>query len=237
MHCGDSEVDKFTLIVAAAGTGKRMSGRIKKQFLEYKEKPLYLNCILEADILDVLDKIIIVTSKEDLDTVKKHCIDYKIKTPVEIIAGGKERQNSIYEGIKIAEKGIIAVQDGARPFMKKEYLEQGKRFLELNKEIDGVVVGVKVKDTVKFIDAKGNVKSTPLRDELILAQTPQIFRSEILKRAYEQAFEEGFYGTDDSSLVEKLNGKIKIINGSYGNIKITTIEDLKYIDTKLGDDF
>ncbi|MGL5123009.1 MAG: 2-C-methyl-D-erythritol 4-phosphate cytidylyltransferase [Fusobacteriaceae bacterium] len=230
MYCGDSEIEKFTLIVAIAGTGQRMNIGIKKQFLKYKEKPLYLNAIIEADSCGILDKIIIVVSKEDLNIVKNHCAEYKIKTPVDVIVGGKERQDSIYEGIKIADKGIIAVQDGARPFMKKEYLEQGKTILKLNKEIDGVIVGVKLKDTIKFIDKEGNIKSTPLRDDLILAQTPQIFRSEILKKAYEQAFEEGFYGTDDSSLVEKLNSKLKIINGSYENIKITTVEDLKYIE-------
>ncbi len=232
MYRGDSEIDEFTLIVAAAGTGKRMNMGVKKQFLEYRGKPLYLNCVLEADNSGIVNKIIIVTSKEELDIVKNHCIYYKIKTPVEVICGGKERQDSIYEGIKIAKKGIIAVQDGARPFMKKEYLIEGKDFLDLNKDMDGIIVGVKAKDTIKFIDIDGNIKSTPLRDELILAQTPQIFRSEILRIAYEQAFKKGFYGTDDSSLIEKINGKIKIMKGSYGNIKITTLEDLKYIDTK-----
>ena len=98
-----------------------------------------------------------------------------------------------------------------------------------NSDIDGVVIGVKSKDTIKIVNSENIVIKTLKREELVNAQTPQIFRSEILKKAYLKSEEIGFIGTDDSSLIEKIGGKIKVLNGDYENIKITTIDDLKYL--------
>ena len=116
-----------------------------------------------------------------------------------------------------------------RPFFKEKYLEDAFNELKNNPYIDGVVVGVPVKDTIKVVNEEGIIISTPVRSTLVAAQTPQVFRGKILIEAYEKAKEENFLGTDDSSLVEKYGGKVKISLGDYGNIKITTIEDISFL--------
>ena len=154
----------------------------------------------------------------------------QIKKVKKVVCGGAERQDSIYNALMQCEEGIIAVQDGARPFLEEKYFEEGLNTLLKDKDLSGVVVGVKVKDTIKKVYKNTmEIESTPVRETLFLAQTPQIFKSEILKEAYELAKRNSYYGTDDASLVEELGKKVSIIQGSYDNIKITTIEDLKYL--------
>ncbi|MGL4393035.1 MAG: 2-C-methyl-D-erythritol 4-phosphate cytidylyltransferase [Fusobacteriaceae bacterium] len=229
MHSGNAKVEKFSVIIAAAGFGKRMETTEKKQFLEKDSKPLYMSSVMIADQCELVDEIIIVTSAEDINLVKKHCEKFGIKKLKNIVAGGKERQDSIWSGLKNIESGIVAVQDGARPFMRKSYLCDGYQKLLDDKTLDGIVVGVKVKDTIKNIDKCGIIIDTPPRENLVAVQTPQIFKYDILFRAYKKAFEENFYGTDDSSLVERIGGKVEILFGDYDNIKITTPDDLKYL--------
>lgn len=232
MYYSNSKIEKpyYTLIVAAAGSGKRMGLKEKKQFLEFNGKSLYLNAVLQGEESELIDEIIIVTSSEDVGTIRKECSEAGIKKVKKIVCGGKERQDSIYNALLECCDGIVAVQDGARPFLEKRYLKEGLDLILSNTDLDGVVVGVKVKDTVKKV-LKGTlqIEETPQRETLFLAQTPQIFKTEILKKAYEVAKKDGYYGTDDSSLVEKLGGVVRILEGSYENIKITTIEDLKYL--------
>lgn len=230
MYSSDSEI-RYTLIVAAAGIGKRMNLGYPKQFLEYRGKPLFILPLEKAQGTREITDIIVVTGEESVDFVKEQCKKYEITKIKEIIPGGKERQDSIYNAIKLCEDAdIIAVQDGVRPFLKGEYLIEGKRILEENRNIDGVVVGVPVKDTIKIIDRGGNIIATPDRNLLMAAQTPQIFRGHILREAYERAFLDNFLGTDDSSLVERLEKQITFLKGSYENIKITTPEDLKFLE-------
>ena len=147
-----------------------------------------------------------------------------------MVQGGKERQDSIYNALeKAGDSDIIAVQDGVRPFIQDKFIEDSYGVLEKNPEVDGVVIGVPVKDTIKIVDKDGFITSTPDRSLLMAAQTPQVFRGDILKKAYEDAKKTNYVGTDDSSLVERVGGNVIILEGSYGNIKITTQEDLKYL--------
>lgn len=142
--------------------------------------------------------------------------------------GGKERQNSIYNALKYDNNSdIILVQDGVRPFLKEKYIEECCRVVA--EERLGAVVGVQVKDTIKVINENFEVVSTPKRADLIAVHTPQAFEGKLLKEAYEIAERENFLGTDDSSLVERIGGKVKIVLGDYDNIKITTQEDLKFL--------
>ena len=227
MYCGNS---KITLIVAAAGVGKRMNLGYPKQFLEVAGEPLFLKVLKIAEKSSFINKIIIVTGKESINQVKETCEEFKIKKLQKIIEGGNERQYSIENALEYCQdNSIIAVQDGVRPFLKEKYFSEGLKILEENLEIDGIVVGVPLKDTIKRVDQNGIVIETPKREEYIAVHTPQIFRGEILKSAYRKAKEENFLGTDDSSLVERLGGKIKVIIGDYDNLKITTIEDLKFL--------
>lgn len=124
---------------------------------------------------------------------------------------------------------IILVQDGVRPFLKAKYIEKSCELLDKETDLAGVVVGVPVKDTIKVVGIDGEILATPNRSGLIAVHTPQTFKGDILKKAYEQAEKDGFLGTDDSSLVERLNLKVKILIGDYDNIKITTQEDLRFL--------
>ncbi|MGL5055392.1 MAG: 2-C-methyl-D-erythritol 4-phosphate cytidylyltransferase [Fusobacteriaceae bacterium] len=233
MYCSDFKIENrpyFTLIVAAAGSGKRMGLEQKKQFLKFRGVSLYLSAVLQGEKSDLIDEIIIVTSEADVETIKHECNELQIKKVKKVVCGGAERQDSIYNALMQCEEGIIAVQDGARPFLEEKYFEEGLNTLLKDKDLSGVVVGVKVKDTIKKVYKNTmEIESTPVRETLFLAQTPQIFKSEILKEAYELAKRNSYYGTDDASLVEELGKKVSIIQGSYDNIKITTIEDLKYL--------
>lgn len=229
MFSSNSEI-RYTLIVAAAGVGKRMGLSYPKQFLEHNGKPLFINVLEIGEKSKLISDIVIVTGKELIKEVKYMCEKFKITKVKEITEGGKERQDSIYNALKFCDKNsIIAVQDGVRPFFKEKYLEDAFNELKNNPHIDGVVVGVPVKDTIKVVNEEGIIISTPVRRALVAAQTPQVFRGKILIEAYEKAKEENFLGTDDSSLVEKYGGKVKISLGDYGNIKITTIEDISFL--------
>ena len=219
---------KVTLILAAAGVGKRMGLGYPKQFLDYKGKPLFILPLEVAEKNRVIDDIIIVTNENNIELVEKYCEKYKITKLKKVVAGGKERQNSIYNALKFDENSdIILVQDGVRPFLKDKYIDECCRVVI--EERVGAVVGVQVKDTIKVINENFEVISTPKRADLIAVNTPQAFEGKLLKEAYERAEKENFLGTDDSSLVERIGGKVKIVLGDYDNIKITTQEDLKFL--------
>lgn len=219
---------KVTMIVAAAGVGKRMGLGYPKQFLEYKGKLLFIMPLEVAQNSNIVDEIIVVTNKENVSLVENYCNQYGLSKVVKVTEGGKERQNSIYNALKYDNNSdIILVQDGVRPFLKEKYIEECCRVVA--EERLGAVVGVQVKDTIKVINENFEVVSTPKRADLIAVHTPQAFEGKLLKEAYEIAERENFLGTDDSSLVERIGGKVKIVLGDYDNIKITTQEDLKFL--------
>lgn len=235
MYCGNLEINgdgmKYTFIVAAAGQGKRMGLGYPKQFLEYEGRPIFIKTLEKINSNSLVTDIVVVTNKDNVKMVEETCKKYEIKKLSCVVSGGEERQDSIYNALlKIdCDEGIIAVQDGVRPFIEDGFIEDSYWTLEKNSDIDGVVIGVPVKDTIKEIDGNGFIRSTPDRSLLAAAQTPQVFRGKLLKSAYEDAKKNRYLGTDDSSLVERVGGRVKIIPGSYGNIKITTQEDLKHL--------
>ena len=227
MYCGDS---KITLIIAAAGVGKRMKLGYPKQFLEIDGKPLFISSLEIAERSEYVSEIIISTEQESIELVEQLCKKYRIFKVKNIISGGDERQYSIENALEYCEdNSIIAVQDAVRPFLKEKYFYQALEMFEEDLKIDGVVVGVPLKDTIKRVSIDGKVIETPKREEYVAVHTPQIFKGRILKEAYKKAREDNFLGTDDSSLVERIGGKVKILIGDYDNIKITTVEDLKFL--------
>lgn len=229
MYCGDTEIEyKVTVIVAAAGVGKRMKLGYPKQFLEWNGKPLFITPLEVANNCSLVDDIIVTTNKENVEIVKDLCRKFKITKLKAVTPGGKERQNSIYNALLCDENSdIILVQDGVRPFLKEKYIKECCDIVA--KEKKGAIVGVKVKDTIKIINENMEVVSTPLRENLIAVHTPQAFPGNILKAAYKKAEEDEFLGTDDASLVERMGYPVKIVPGDYDNVKITTQEDLKFL--------
>lgn len=213
-------------IIAAAGMSNRMGSKINKQFIAIDNKPILVHTLEKFEKCKYIDEIILVSKEEEVEYCRKEIVKkYGFKKVVKIIRGGKERQDSIYNGLLALNENtdIVLTHDGARPFVKIESIEAGIKGVV---EHGACVIGVPVKDTIKAVDEKELIHHTPKRSLLWAAQTPQCFWTSLIKQGYEHAIKEGIVGTDDSSLVEKIGHKVKMIMGSYDNIKITTPEDL-----------
>lgn len=224
-----------SVIIAAAGMSNRMGSKINKQFIAIGGKPILAHTIEKFERCRYVDEIIVVAKEEEIEYCRKEIVrKYKFNKVANIIRGGKERQDSVYNGIlALNEKSdIVLVHDGARPFVKLENIEDGIKGVV---EYGACVIGVPVTDTIKVVGNDKFIDSTPKRDLLWAAQTPQCFFKEILIKGYEKAINDGFYGTDDCSLVERIGYNVKMIMGSYENIKITTPEDLIHAESLLKD--
>lgn len=221
-----------TAIILAAGIGKRMNFDIPKQYILLSNETILKRTIRNVLKSEYIDECILVIRKENIKKAKEiiqditrsniRNNDFKIK----YVIGGKERQDSAYSGIKAVSDNtdIILVHDGVRPFIKKEIIEDAIKSVEIT---GSVATAVKVKDTIKYTKDGGKiVESTPRRENLRAIQTPQVFKKDILKKAYDIAYNEKYYSTDDASLVEYAGGDVYLIEGDYSNIKITTKEDL-----------
>ena len=219
-------MSKVTVLIPAAGMGKRMGRSVAKQFLPLGGKPLLAHTLLVFQRASEIDEIIPILSQEDMENCLRDIIEpfhiTKVKT---LVVGGKERQDSVLHGLQKLEKdaAIVLVHDGVRPFVT---LEMIRHVVECARKGECVTVGVPVKDTVKEVDDKGMVRRTLERSRLWAIQTPQAFPVKVLKHAYEESSLHQVYGTDDAMLVERAGGKVRVVMGSYENIKITTPEDL-----------
>ncbi|CEN95202.1 2-C-methyl-D-erythritol 4-phosphate cytidylyltransferase [Paraclostridium sordellii] len=215
------------VIIVAAGTGSRMKKDINKQFIKLDNKEIIAYTIDKFYINDEIDDIVVVIKKDEEDYFKENILEkYNFKN-IKIAYGGEERQDSVYNGIQKLDKNceVVLVHDGARPFVTEEIINNS---IQEAKKHNAVVVGVKVKDTIKVVGEEGNIVDTPNRKYLWSVQTPQVFKYDIITKAYENAYNENYYGTDDAMLVEKIGYDVKMIEGSYDNIKITTQEDLNF---------
>ena len=218
---------KTSAIIVAAGKGSRMKADCPKQFIEVFGKPI-LYYTLKAFEKSEIDEVVIVASKEYLDYVQKEIVEkYKLKKVSNVIQGGNERYESVYKGlILLGDSDYILVHDGARPFIEVDMINRVIHEVAIS---DAVIVGVKSKDTVKIVNAEGIVEMTPDRNYVWNIQTPQAFAYDLLKNAYDIIVNENYTAiTDDAMVVEYATKQpIKVIEGSYRNIKITTPEDLK----------
>lgn len=219
--------EKITAIVLAAGRGKRMNSKVQKQFLELGGKPvLYysLNCFQQSPLVT---DIILVTGAESVAFCKEEIVEkYGFTKVKKVIPGGKERYDSVYEGLLSCENSdFVLIHDGARPFITQEILERGMTGV---RETGACVIGMPSKDTVKVSDENGFVQETPERNLVWSVQTPQIFEYSLIRNAHEKIRCENMPGiTDDAMVVERASGtKIRLVEGSYKNLKITTPEDL-----------
>ncbi len=217
---------KITAIVLAAGSGKRMNSKIHKQYLMLSGKPV-LYYALKAFEESAVTDIVLVTGHGEIEYCRRELVEkYAFAKVTAIVEGGKERYHSVYEGLKAAEGAdYVLIHDGARPFVDAGLV---KRMIDAVKECEACVAAVPVKDTIKIADRDGFVKETPDRSLLWQIQTPQAFSYPLILTAYEKLLARGEVSvTDDSMVLEQMTEhKVKLVQGNYQNLKITTPEDL-----------
>ncbi len=217
-----------TAIVLSAGQGKRMGASVQKQYIELEEKPVIYYTIKAFQDSAVIDDIVMVVGKGQESYVKDEIITrYGFTKVTTIVEGGKERYDSVWEGLKAIEKedGYVFIHDGARLFVNEDILRRGYETVEKHK---ACVAGMPSKDTVKLVDDQTFAKETPERKYVWIIQTPQIFETSLIKEAYKKVMQGSCINvTDDAMVVEQtMNIPVKLFEGSYENIKITTPEDL-----------
>lgn len=226
---------KSAAIVLAAGQGKRMQSHVQKQFLLLNGRPL-ITYALEAFENSPVDQIILVAGPDEIRYCQEEIAEkYGFSKVTKVIAGGRERYHSVYEGLKAAEGAeYVLIHDGARPLLDQKMIS---RSLEGAKEYGACVVGMPVKDTIKTSGADGFVESTPDRSALWQVQTPQAFYYPWILEAYKKLFSREEYQqgvTDDGMVLESMTAhKVKLIEGSYFNIKVTTPEDMAVAEALL----
>lgn len=217
----------YQVIIPAAGQGKRMRAGKNKVLLQLKDIPILIHTLKVFELDEACQGIILAISAGDEDLFSSLLKKYRIKKVTSLVAGGNERQHSVYNGLQAAKKeGIVLVHDAARPFIEKRVIHE----LVAVAEKDGAaVVAVPVKDTIKKVN-NFEVVETIERSSLWAIQTPQAFRVSLLEEAHNLALEQKFLGTDEASLVERLHIPVKIVEGDYDNIKLTTPEDLYFAE-------
>lgn len=216
--------EQVVAIVPAAGSGERFGKGTNKPFAVLGNKPLIIWAVEALQSLPEITEIIPVVKEADREICSRLFEEYSVTKIRRIAPGGRERQDSVFHGLSLIhdKDSVVLVHDGVRPLIEPSVIQNALQ--QLN-GCDGVVIGVPLKDTVKEVRG-GFVRNTPKRDLLWAVQTPQIFYYQALYDAYEKAMADSFYTTDDSALVERNGGVIKIVQGSYTNIKVTTPEDL-----------
>lgn len=219
----------YEVIILAAGQGKRMKAGKNKMFLQIADMPLLIHTLKVFDDDHYCKKIILPINASERTDIEDVLQRYTFNKTIEIVNGGKERQNSVYNGLQAVDQhgdSIVLVHDGARPFVKRETIAE---LVEMAAEKGSAIPGVRVKDTIKRV-TDGQVIDTVERSSLWAVHTPQAFRVSILKKAHEHAEESGYLGTDDASLVEVYGEKVFMVEDHYLNIKITTPEDLYFAE-------
>lgn len=216
-------------IVLAAGQGKRMGTKVQKQFLEVEGKPVLYYSLETFEASSLIDEVVLVVGNGLVDYCQKEIVDkYHFHKVKRIVIGGKKRYESVYLGLKAFMESApeyVFIHDGARPFVDNAMLERAYHEVVKTK---ACVVGMPSKDTIKVVNESGVVVETPDRKYLWQVQTPQVFAYELIKDAYSELMaNETIQVTDDAMVLETVKGiPVKLVEGSYENIKITTPEDL-----------
>jgi len=217
---------KIVAIVPAAGLGRRFDPIQRKTFVHLKGLPLLVHTLKGLEESDYIQEIIPVMRPENVEDGYRMAKDHGLKKIKRVVVGGDERQDSVYNGLSsIKEDCVVLIHDGARPIILQDLF---RRLISELDGFDGVVPGLPLRETVKEVD-NNIVVSTVNRERLWSIQTPQVFPVSILRRAYEVAIRDGHYATDDSALVERIGGRVKVIMGSPYNIKVTTPEDIEVV--------
>lgn len=222
---------KVAVIIPAAGLGTRMSrahaersGISRKQFMLLDGAPILLHTLRKFAASTKVTEIIIALRKDDFDWVQGLLNDAKLSKPVTLVEGGESRQQSVQNALSrlASDTDLVAVHDAVRPFIDVETID---KVIDQAAETGAAIVGIVPVDTVKQVQ-RNIVRSTIPRERLVLAQTPQVFRFDLLKRAFAEASTDNFTGTDEASLVERLEQEVSVVAGSDRNIKITRPTDM-----------
>lgn len=224
---------RVAAIVPAAGKGRRIKSKIDKPYIELCGKPIIAHTLLRLSGNRYINEIIVVVNRKRIKTFKRRIVDRFDIKKVRIVSGGRERSDSVFNALKVVSGNIdyVLIHDGVRPFITNKLINAS---LKTAQRFKASVVAVPVKPTLKYVKKDGHIQDTPDRKRFWEAQTPQVFRRDLIEKAYTlvhkctsaQAHKK-INITDDSMLVERLGVKPKIVLGSYNNIKITTQEDLE----------
>lgn len=232
------EKERKAAIVLAAGQGKRMQADRPKQYLLLKDKPV-LYYSLHTFQSSEIDEVILVTGTGEEEYCQREIVDkYNFTKVKQIVAGGRERYHSVFEGLKalkttqMPDSGYVFIHDGARPFITPELIHSLLEEMQIH---EACVAGMPVKDTIKLVDEEKNVVSTPVRERLWQIQTPQVFSYGLVYQAYQKLFQKDeIQVTDDAMVVEQMTGhQVHLVEASYKNIKITTPEDIRIAEAFL----
>lgn len=211
-------------IILSGGRGKRMGADISKQFISINDKPILYYTIKKFMENELIDEIILVLPKDEIEYCKKEVLDKNKLRIDKIVEGGDERQDSVLNGLNAIEKtDIVLIHDGARPFVTDKIIAEG---IKAAKKFKAAAPGVMPKDTIKVKDENGLSKQTLKREQLIAVQTPQIFDYNLILECHNKVKENNIKVTDDTMVVETFGHKVFLYDGEYTNIKITTPEDL-----------
>jgi 2-C-methyl-D-erythritol 4-phosphate cytidylyltransferase len=211
---------KVGAVIVAAGVSSRMGG-IDKVFAHLVGEPILAKVVTVFNDCCSVDEVVVVLAKKSLEQGRRLVKGHNWHKVVAVCQGGPRRQDSVKEGLRrLVDCDWVVIHDGARPCVNTDLIERG---LIAAQESGAAIAGVPVKDTIKIVSRRGFVQQTPTRQSLWAAQTPQVFRYDLIAEAYRQADDEV---TDDAALVEKLGHRVEVYMGSYHNIKVTTPEDL-----------
>jgi len=219
-------VNNLRVVIAAAGKGSRMKSGINKQYMLLNSRPILSYSLDFFEKLDIVEQIVVITGEHELDYCEQEVIKrFKYNKVSAVLPGGKERQDSVLIGLhKLgSDTNLVAVHDGARPLLSSGLFS---RLFKQAEEWGAAIPGIPSKDTLKMVDGESFVRQTLDRTSIYAIQTPQIFKYAELMTAYRKAYEENFQGTDDASLFERYIGRVRLVEGEYNNLKITTPEDL-----------
>jgi 2-C-methyl-D-erythritol 4-phosphate cytidylyltransferase len=226
---------RVAAIIPAAGIGLRMKQDTPKPYLMLAGKPILAHTLAVFEATPEVHEVTVVAHTDDLDSCQEQVIvPYEFKKVLRLVPGGKERQDSVYNALKVLQKEddleIILVHDGVRPFITPDHIRQ---VIQAARKHGGAILGWPAQDTLKKVSPKGEVIQTLERRDVWQIQTPQAFQAQLLWRAFVEAYARNFYGTDEASLVEELQQTVVVVQGSPLNLKITTSEDLEMAEAIL----
>ena len=234
---------KVTAILPAAGMGTRMGGETPKQFLALDGAPILLHTLRRLASCDAITEIIIATRADEVQRIEDRCRQEKFRQPVRVVKGGATRQESVTAALEHVsdDTDLVAVHDAVRPFVTRE---QVSRVIEEAQKCGAAILGIPAMDTIKEVKRSSLpqdvalITSTIPRERLVQAQTPQVFRTKLIKEAFAKAIADGVNASDEAGLVERLGHDVHVVHGSERNIKITKPSDMElarfYLDLERG---
>jgi 2-C-methyl-D-erythritol 4-phosphate cytidylyltransferase len=234
---------RITAILPAAGMGTRMGGETPKQFLELDGAPILLHTLRRLASCDAITEIILATRADEIERLEELCRKEKFRQVIRVVKGGATRQESVAAALRQVadEVELVAVHDAVRPFVIRE---QVSRVIDEARKCGAAILGIPAMDTVKEVKRGSLPEDTALitattpRERIVLAQTPQVFRTKLLKEAFARAAADGVNASDEAGLVERLGHDVHVVHGSERNIKITKPADMElarfYLDLERG---